>query len=1105
MTYDLREKQTNEQKRQGTGVSMSEPQPVRVGGYLPLDHPRNFPVSFTRTDATITGKATFFDFLKRITTDTDLLARGERLRHLRTNHKDRYKVEKLWQDALLIGRFKKRRKNANIEKYVPVLGYDLDGFQTWEQVTAAKEILKTLPYVFCIFPSSSFLGLRFLIWTNSTIKNHKDFYQQIAADIQKKTGIQTKETIKKNTPKADHQKALKSTVHIDSTSDLSRQWFFSGMDAKHIYLNLDATTFYCTPTPKPEPKPNKWKKSNNLGINQNADFTNTQKIENLIGQIRSAKKDITSDRAEWVQIGASLKNEFGESGREYFHAVSQFYDGYSPRVTDQNFNSFGGSSTIGSFIHICKEYGFTIDWKQLYQENPAISQAHSKRKPTTTKQVRPAKPIETFTLSGKQRFSHICKEVLSLLLKHGKIQLDGGLGLGKNWGVVNILADGLFKVNGCQSVVILPNNAKVEKDGKQYGVNIVTAEQIKQMGENKDVILGSKIIFCNQNSFKFIADHFKSKGKKINVFCDESHLLAKSAYKKEVVPQMWDAIEYISETCMCFSGTPTPYLLELGFKRISAHNKDRRKIKFRFRNRLKSLEQTAIKHILKTDYSDNKINIVQLQDKTRIKLIIKILIEQYGFKKDEIVTLVSDPAVKESKDYIRFRDAKKGQESFGEKVKVVLVTSFINEGIDIYSSRIIDFVNIENHQYFDKDNSVQFPDRHRTPNISTCYSYHPEEKDRTYDVSYDRQTDFRCKLRHAEKMVKGFNIVFEDAKKDSYYLPEVRTQFDNNARYIYNSDFWGCLRVNKIAFMQDCETRFIKSLSTSQGIERIKKEFPHVDVTDERETFSFDENEEDAQIVKDFADAEKEEKKKSYVLIQKLFRADKDVFLHAIKKATRNNKIRAKIKNIVSKKEDAIKLISDNDKLFAERINECENFIKKYYELLSLHFDDEQTLSLLFRIDGDIIKNQKYSFRINQLRVQIGDYIFKKQNSTIDTKQMKKLFLTQKKDIAERSRLRDKLVKAFTKANNVLSIRDASQIVIDYYSHNRRRRVFITEKKATRLIRSLVNVERKIPDNVPFYVFNGEIGFKDIFDNILGSEKGVKMYTEKIDNSLIIS
>jgi len=80
--------------------------------------------------------------------------------------------------------------------------------------------------------------------------------------------------------------------------------------------------------------------------------------------IQSGRIDITDGYDNWLSIGFALADEFGESGRQYFHAVSQFHPDYNPWKTDRQFTyclrSGGKGITIASFFHLCKVHGISL-------------------------------------------------------------------------------------------------------------------------------------------------------------------------------------------------------------------------------------------------------------------------------------------------------------------------------------------------------------------------------------------------------------------------------------------------------------------------------------------------------------------------------------------------------------------------------------------------------------------------------------------------------------------------------------------------------------------------------------------------------------------------
>lgn len=85
------------------------------------------------------------------------------------------------------------------------------------------------------------------------------------------------------------------------------------------------------------------------------------RVEKYINAIRAKATDITDNYKNWLNVGFALANEFGETGRQYFHEVSRCYLKYNYADADKKYtgllkNNKGGIS-IGTFFHLCKEHG----------------------------------------------------------------------------------------------------------------------------------------------------------------------------------------------------------------------------------------------------------------------------------------------------------------------------------------------------------------------------------------------------------------------------------------------------------------------------------------------------------------------------------------------------------------------------------------------------------------------------------------------------------------------------------------------------------------------------------------------------------------------------
>jgi len=86
--------------------------------------------------------------------------------------------------------------------------------------------------------------------------------------------------------------------------------------------------------------------------------------ETVIRRIESANIDITADYQDWLNIGFAFGNEYGESGRQYFHRISKFNPEYSSSECDRQFtnclNSKGSGINIDTFFYLAKNAGVSI-------------------------------------------------------------------------------------------------------------------------------------------------------------------------------------------------------------------------------------------------------------------------------------------------------------------------------------------------------------------------------------------------------------------------------------------------------------------------------------------------------------------------------------------------------------------------------------------------------------------------------------------------------------------------------------------------------------------------------------------------------------------------
>ena len=119
----------------------------------------------------------------------------------------------------------------------------------------------------------------------------------------------------------------------------------------------------------------------------NSEDDTLSKVAQLVQQIIETNTNITSNYDDWVKAGQALSS-LGEEGREFYHAISAIDGRYKERETDNKFNSFlrlTHSVGIGTFFHICKEYGIMAQNQPLTSDMGQLS---------TDRKKSPQKPSE---------------------------------------------------------------------------------------------------------------------------------------------------------------------------------------------------------------------------------------------------------------------------------------------------------------------------------------------------------------------------------------------------------------------------------------------------------------------------------------------------------------------------------------------------------------------------------------------------------------------------------------------------------------------------------------------------------------------------------------
>ncbi|MEP1086071.1 MAG: DUF3987 domain-containing protein [Algoriphagus sp.] len=107
---------------------------------------------------------------------------------------------------------------------------------------------------------------------------------------------------------------------------------------------------------------------------ENTPQPNLSDVEQIIQQIEANQIDIATAYSDWRNIGFAFADEFGESGRDYFHRISRFYADYSANDCDRQFDNClkakGQGISLKTFFYHAKQAGIPISKEKVKKEEP---------------------------------------------------------------------------------------------------------------------------------------------------------------------------------------------------------------------------------------------------------------------------------------------------------------------------------------------------------------------------------------------------------------------------------------------------------------------------------------------------------------------------------------------------------------------------------------------------------------------------------------------------------------------------------------------------------------------------------------------------------------
>ncbi len=237
----------------------------------------------------------------------------------------------------LSGIFKERKTDAFV-KHSGLMQIDIDNL---EDVKPLLEKLKRDPFTTIAFVSPGGKGIKLVVKILPEATTHKDQFRALEKYYQEKYGV----TIDK------------------SCKDLSRPMLLSydpnailNQNAKIFTEKLKVEKKIVSSENKEIPK-TKYARKTTVAYRNN----NERTVANITHAIEDSGTDITSEYINWIKIGFALCNALGETGREYYHRIGQYYPNYTFEETETKYAqllSYGGSgTTLGTLVYFAKQHG----------------------------------------------------------------------------------------------------------------------------------------------------------------------------------------------------------------------------------------------------------------------------------------------------------------------------------------------------------------------------------------------------------------------------------------------------------------------------------------------------------------------------------------------------------------------------------------------------------------------------------------------------------------------------------------------------------------------------------------------------------------------------
>lgn len=328
-----------------------------------------------------------------------------------------------------------------------------------------------------------------------------------------------------------------------------------------------------------------------------------------------------------------------------------------------------------------------------------------------------------------------------ILLKHDKVLIIGGTGIGKSTSIykgdqnIGSLLNNkvtLEKNAPCITIMVVPTNLKLQMDNQKHGIPIFYGKTLidETSPNNKKLstdqiyhqIIKSKsgVIATNYSNLSRIISSLEQGNLYYNIILDEAHNLYshnKQSFKRpcyQIINKSLSKAIYL-QNIVYLSATFEPCFVK-GFEIVKINKQTELQVDATVTRYHKKYDKYLIEDV-KRYLRSNTLMLIYINNKKDISKL-KTAILEVGEK--EGLDIASDDIIIMSKDhqnedyFKRIINTGVGYESFNENIKIVFCTSIIEDAIDLYTDRPnIKIQILSDETRFDSSGTKQFIGRIR--------------------------------------------------------------------------------------------------------------------------------------------------------------------------------------------------------------------------------------------------------------------------------------------------------------------------------------------------------------------------------------------------------